>query len=356
MPSFLKKKHFWGILVAAILLGYCLKDIHPHDVEELLFRVNFYFFIPAILIEFLMMIVRALRWRTIVEKTKRIRILRIIPLYSAGQVLNIVLPALTGQVGRLLLFSKKENLSKTYVFSTIVIEILFDAISLLIFVLLLSMVSFVLPQQYRTISYAIGIGTIALFAILYLILQFKDGIGRIGRRLMRGRWPGLYITLRKFSNSFTRGIGLLHSGPYFLRTLFLSLLAWAAHVMIIYCLFKSFGFELPIASAVVVMVINTLALLIPITPGNAGTFELAVTASLMAFRIIKSDAVLFALALHILDLIPIFLLGGFFFRTERLSLKEIEDEGEKEKFLNQMDDAEAVAGSNIKSSCSHEGD
>ncbi len=342
MLSIFKKKHFWGILIATILLGYCLKDIRLHNMRELFFRVDFYYLIPTIIIEFLMIIFRALRWRTIVEKTKRIGVLRIVPLYSAGQVLNIVLPALTGQVGRLLLFSKKENLSKSYVFSTIVIEILFDAISLLIFVFLLSMVSFVLPAEYRTISYAIGIGTFSLFALLYLILHFKEGIGQIGRKLMRGRWPGLYITLKKFSYSFTRGIDLLHSGQYFLRTLFYSSLSWACHVLVIYCLFKSFGFDLPIASAVVVMVINTLALLIPITPGNAGTFELAVAAGLMAFKIGKSDAVLFALALHILDLIPILLMGGFFFRAERMTLKEIEDEGQKEKFLNQVDEAETT--------------
>lgn len=342
MLSVFKKKHFWGIVIAVILLAYCLKDVRIHDIRELFFRVNLYYLIPALTTEFVMIVFRALRWRTIVEKTKRIGVFRVIPLYSAGQVLNIILPALTGQVGRLLLFSKKESLSKSYVFSTIVIEILFDAISLLIFVFLLSMVSFVLPPEYRTISYAIGIVTFALFTILYLILHFKEGIGRFGRRLMRGRWPGLYITLKKFSYSFTKGIDLLQSGHYFLRTLFLSLLAWFSHVIVIYCLFKSFGFNLPIASAIVVMVINTLALLVPITPGNAGTFELAVAAALMAFKIIKPDAVLFALALHILDLIPIFLMGGFFFRTEKMSLKEIEAEGQKEKFLNQVDEPETI--------------
>jgi len=343
MLSILKKKHFWGIVIAVILLAYCLKDVHLHDIRELFSRVNFYYLIPALTIEFMMIVFRALRWRTIVGKTKRIGVLRVIPLYSAGQVLNIILPALTGQVGRLLLFSKKESLSKSYVFSTIVIEILFDAISLLIFVFLLSMVSFVLPPEYRTISYAIGVVTFTLFATLYLILHFKEGIGKFGRRLMRGRWPGLYITLKKFSYSFTRGIDLLHSGHYFLRTLFLSLLAWFSHVIVIYCLFRSFGFDLPLASAVVVMVINTLALLVPITPGNAGTFELVVAAALMAFKIIKSDAALFALALHILDLIPIFLMGGLFFRAEKMSLKEIETEGEKEKFLNQVDEPETIA-------------
>ena len=85
------------------------------------------------------------------------------------------------------------------------------------------------------------------------------------------------------------------------------------------------------------MVINILALLIPITPGNAGTFELAVMAPLLAFRIMKADAVMYALALHLCDLIPILVIGLFFFRSTRTTIKEFKEEGEKEEILDQVD-------------------
>lgn len=330
MPAFLKKKEFWGTVIAVILLAYCLKDVRAAKVSELIDRVNFYYLIPALAMEFILVICRAIRWRIIVEKTKKIRMLRVIPLYSAGQVINIVMPILTGQIGRLLLFSKKEELSKTYVFSTILIEVLFDAISLLIFIFVASM-AFVFPSRYRSISYIIAIVTVSLFVLLYLILQFKDQISAFNKKNLRDRWPGAYITLRRFSRSFTRGIALLRSTQYFIRTLVLSLISWVAHIMVIYFLFMSFGFELPVVTAVVVMVINTIALMIPITPGNAGTFEFAVKTPLLAFGQNGSDAALYALALHLLDLIPIFVMGLFFLRIERVTIREIKEEGEKEE-------------------------
>lgn len=333
----------WGSLIAIILLGYCLKDIRLSDMENLAHRVNFYYLLPALAMEFAMIIFKALRWQTIVEKTKKIGVFRIISLFSAGQVLNIVMPALTGQVGRLLLFAKKEGLSKSYVFSTIVIEILFDSISLMIFIFGLSMASFVLPPEYRSLTYIIAVATALLIIVLYLFLHYQEAAGRRLRGLLRGRWPGFYITLRKFGKSFSRGLELLRSSHYFLRTLLLSLCAWASHVIVIYFLFKAFGFDLPLIPAIVVMVINTVALMIPITPGNAGTFELAVVATLMAFKkIVRSDAVLFSLALHVLDLIPIFVLGFFFLHSERMTLKELEAEGEKERFLDQ-DNADGLS-------------
>jgi uncharacterized protein (TIRG00374 family) len=339
MPAFWKKKQFWGSLIAIILLAYCVKDIRLEDMRRLCERVNFYFLIPSLAMEFLMIIFKAVRWKTIVEKVKRIKFFRVLFLFSAGQVINIVMPALTGQVGRLLLFSKREDLSKSYVFSTIVIEVLFDSISMLLFILALSITSFVIPPEYRSISIIIGVVTVSMIILLYLILHFQDSLGRFGRRVMRGRWPGLYITLKKFSYSFTKGIGLLRSSQYFSRTLLLSLGSWAAHAAVVYFLFRAFGFELPFIAAIVVMVINTVALMVPITPGNAGTFELAVVASLLAFKIVKSDAVLFALALHILDMIPIFVMGFLFLHSERLSIKEIEEAGGKEELMEQMEKA-----------------
>jgi len=335
MRTFYKRKEFWGTIIAVVLLAFCAKGISMDDIKALSHRVNYYYLIPALLMEFALIVFKAIRWKVIVEKTKKLNVLRVIPLYSAGQVINIVMPALTGQVGRLLLFSKKAGLTKTYVFSTILLEVLFDAISLLALIFLLSM-AFAFPQEYRSVSYIIAFVTIGVFVGLYSLLHFKDQLGIIGRRSFRDRWPGFYITLRKFSRSFYRGIDLLRSTQYFSRTLIYSFASWLAHILVVYFLFKSFGFELPFAVAIMIMVINTVALMVPITPGNAGTFEWAVVAPLLAFKIAKSDAILYALALHILDLIPIFVMGLLFFRTERMTLKEIKEEGKKEEVLEEV--------------------
>jgi len=339
MPGFFKKKELWGSIIALGIFAYLLKDISLDDIRQMINRVNIYYFIPAILMQFGMVFLKGIRWRTIVEKTVKLPILRVVPLFAAGQVLNIFMPALTGQVGRLLLFSKNVGLKKTFVFSTVVMEVLFDAIGLLVMILLLSM-AFVFPAEYRSISYIIAIVTASMFIFLYLSLTFKDRIGAFGRKHLRGRWPGTYITLKKFALSFTKGIALLRSTQYFFRTLILSLLAWGSQILVVHFLFRAFGFQLPTITAVMIMVINILALLIPITPGNAGTFELAVMAPLLAFKIAKSDAVMYALALHLCDLIPIMIMGLFFFRSTKMSIKDFKEEGEKEEVLGEVESEE----------------
>ena len=250
-------------------------------------------------------------------------------------MLNIIMPALTGQVGRLFLFARSEGLKKSFVFSTIVLEILFDAISLII-VLVVTSLAFVLPDKYRPAGYIISGVVVVLLIVLYLILHYQRAIEEIGRNKLRDRWPGTYIGLRKFIRSFTQGINLLRSSQHFLGSLAYSLASWITHTLVVYFLLRSFGFDLPEA-AMTVMIINTLALMIPITPGNAGTFEFAVSTSLAAFpEVGRSDAVLFALALHLIDLLPISALGFIFLRSERVSITDLKSEHEDQDIFDKV--------------------
>lgn len=329
MNRLLKSKRFWGLLIALALLAYCVKDIRASDVESLGSRVEWEYVLPSLGAAIVFIIARALRWKVIVAQQATIGYRRVVALYSAAQVINIAMPVLTGQVGRLILFSRKLGLSKTFVFSTIVLEVLFDALSLIFFMLVTSLV-FAFPSRYRTASILVAVGTLFILIVLYLILNYQQRIEELCRRRLSKRWPGGYITIKKAVRSFVKGINMLKSSQHVAGSMALSLLSWTSHVLAIWFLFKSFGFSLPVPAAAAVMIVNTLVLMIPITPGNAGTFEVAVSTSLAAMKVGRSDAVLFALALHILDLLPIVAMGAAFFHFERVSFREIKKGHEDE--------------------------
>jgi len=332
-----KKKQFWGSVIALALLVFCLKDISLAELHSLGQRLQYIYVIPAVVCAFFYIVCRALRWRLLVSPQKEIPRWRSIGLYSAGQVLNIVMPALTGQVGRMFLFSRKEQLKKTIVFSTIVLEILFDALSLIVIVLIASL-AFAFPEKYRSLSVIFSVVTILGLGLLYLILHQQDQLEEMSRKHLRNRWPSVYIVIKKFVRSFTKGIELLKSTHHFSRSMLYSIVSWLSHTLVVYFLFKSFGLGLPFASAALVMVINTIAMMIPITPGNAGTFEVAVSTTLSAFSVARSDAVLFALALHMLDLLPIFIFGFLFVHLEKVSISEISDKQSDHTILDEVDE------------------
>ncbi|MFH1686784.1 MAG: lysylphosphatidylglycerol synthase transmembrane domain-containing protein [bacterium] len=336
-----KNKQFWGTIIAVALLAFCVKDIRLSELRVLSERLSIGYLLPAVACTFLFVLTKTFRWKLMISHKKKLSAGRVIGLYSAGQILNIVMPALTGQVGRMILFARREGLRKTFVFSTIILEILFDAISLVV-LLLATSVAFVFPDEYRYMSYVIASVTLAVLIGLYLMLHYQTGLEDFGRRRLRDRWPGMHVAFKKFIRSFTKGIESLRSSQHFFGSLFLSFLSWTAHMLVVYFLLKSFGYSLPIAAAASVVIINTLALMVPVTPANAGTFEVAVSTSLAAFSVARSDAVLFAVALHILDLLPIVALGLGFVRSERAAIKQIKSENVDKSFLDEIND-ESVA-------------
>lgn len=349
MPSFFKKKRFWGLLLALALLGYSFKDVRGDDLKNLGQRLDMFYLILSLVFSGIMQISRALRWRIILEPGKHLTVSRAVPLYATGAAINYIMPALTGQVGRMLLFSRREGLTKTLVFSTFLLEALFDAIMLFLFIFVSSL-WFVYPPEYRFFSSLVLAGAIFLVVILYLHMALHEKINQLSRRFLRDRWPGVYITLKKFSLSLSRGVVALKSSAHLFRSLLFSIVVWVSHVITIYVLFLAFGIEVPMAAAVVVMVVNTLALLVPITPGNAGTFELVVVATLSGFAVGRADAALFAIALHLIDVAPIVALSIPFMRSEKVSLSEIsrDDEKEEEEMVRLVDDPRWVMESDSK--------
>ena len=178
--------------------------------------------------------------------------------------------------------------------------------------------------------------SVVALALFYVLLNKEASLEKFTRNRFRKRAPGFYITSKKFLRSFNKGMEMLRSSQHMLSSLGYSLLSWAVHTLVIYFLLKSFGLSLPYGAAAAIMILNTLAVMIPITPGNAGTFELAVSSSLVAFSVGRSDAVLFAIALHLLDFLPIVVLGYVFLHHDRVSIREIKSQHEEDAVFERV--------------------
>jgi uncharacterized protein (TIRG00374 family) len=339
MPSIFKKKQFWGGLIAIAILVFLFYDLDLPRILELTRDMRLMFLIPVLISTTLLVVFKAMRWKTIVSKVRKVLFWPTLSLYSTSQLIAVLLPALTGQAGRVLLFSKKGNFSKTYTFSTIFLEVVLDGAGLIILMLLSSSV-FVFPEEYRFVSYIIGGATVLVLALFYASLNFQGKLERLGYRTLRRKSPKVFLILRKFLRSFNEGIAVMKSTDKLFVVSVLTFLSWSSHIISVYFLFHMFNFDLPIWAAVVVIIINYLALMVPITPGNIGSFQLAVVAALNIFGVPKTEAVLFSVILYLVDMIPMIILASFFLFKEHFSLSEIrkdEDLAEIEKLVVESD-------------------
>lgn len=320
MKPFYKSKRFWGVVFALGFLYYCFYDIDLGSLWQVITAIHPLVLLGAILCQLLIPVWKSLRWKFILDPVKKIGFVDMFSVFCTGWVLNISLPMLTGQVARTFLLSKKHQIGKTKSFASVALEIIFDGGSLLILMTLLSFF-FAFPhwliRGQHTLALALGIA-VALF--YFLILNQKLFLK------IKQKFPHKVTEkIEKFSSSFSKGLQILRSSKHIVIVASLSFLSWFTQVLVVTLLIVAFGFHLPVWGAMVVVVLNTLMLMFPVTPANIGTFQIATIGGLAIFGISKTEALSLGLLLHAIDIIPLLSLGIFFMIFEKkLVSKEAE--------------------------------
>ena len=80
----------------------------------------------------------------------------------------------------------------------------------------------------------------------------------------------------------------------------------------------------------VLLVITTIAVLVPSSPGYVGTYHWLCQISLGFFGVSESDALSFAFAVHGVNFLPILIVGLILVSIMGMSVKSIQDEAKKE--------------------------
>jgi uncharacterized membrane protein YbhN (UPF0104 family) len=94
----------------------------------------------------------------------------------------------------------------------------------------------------------------------------------------------------------------------------------------VYLLIAAFDLNIDLWGAVVIMVINTVMVMVVVTPVNIGTFQLACVFALSLFKIDKQTALSFSIVLHAFNYLPPVILGWLFSLKEGLSVKKLYQE------------------------------
>jgi len=98
--ALLKRKRFWGAILALILIVFLFRDFKFKEIWNIIISINFWYLIPLCILEFLIAFVRSQRWKYIIDPGKKINSWDIFSTFSIGMMMNLLLPALTGQVAR----------------------------------------------------------------------------------------------------------------------------------------------------------------------------------------------------------------------------------------------------------------
>lgn len=325
----LKSKRFWGLLLTVGLLVYCFYDFDFISVILAISEVNFWYILLLMFLEVIIAFARSTRLKFIIDPFKKIKTFDLFPIYCIGMMTNLLMPYLTGQVARIYLLSKKGKLKKTFLFTTTVLEVIFDGLALFGITLVISLF-FVLPDQFRAWHF-VAMGVILLLAAgsLFWISHQRGRSEGLFQKLIGALPPRAGKKIDDVKYSFLSGLQTLKSSKHLLMVSSLSVLSWLAQASLVYLLILAFGFNISIWGAVIITTIVTLMMTVVLAPANIGTFQAATLTAFHPFNVEKAPALAFSFMLQIAVYLPPIILGAFFSFKEGLTLKQLRDEGEK---------------------------
>ncbi|KPK86885.1 MAG: hypothetical protein AMJ94_17680 [Deltaproteobacteria bacterium SM23_61] len=286
-----------GLIISAAAVYLSLTKVDFRELWNSFRAANYYFLIPAGILQFFCFFFKGVGWRFLLLPAKKeVRLSSTVSVLVIGLMVNNLFPAKMGELARAYLLGERETLPKSLCLSTIMVEHLVDILVLLIFlILLIPLVS--LPPWLKASGMGLGFLALAMIVFLFLVMRreekFLNWITRVTARLperFREKIQGIL-------KNMLQGMRVV-TGRYILYA-FISLVAmWCTVFIMAYLTMLAFGLFLPIYAPVMVIIFVAFGKVIPSSPGGIGTLHYLIIVVLMSFDVSKETALGYAILMH----------------------------------------------------------
>lgn len=301
-----------------------------HAVGSALGKANYYYIFPYLLLYAMVYGIRALRWKYFMYPIKNISFKSLFSATMIGFMSTAVLPARAGEVVKPVVIGIKEGVSKSSAFATVVVERVFDMVTLLLFSGIMLM-SFKFPEgEYagieKNLRYGgilIAVVTVALIGFLVLLKIRSDIVMTILKKIFFFLPQHIMETIMGLVDSFVIGLGVLHNVKHLIYTSLLSMALWIVMAASFYPMLPAFGLSLPFSAPILIMILIALGVALPSSPGFIGIYQVACEVALKLMDVEPATAKSYAIAMWALNMIPTIIIGLIFLSMEKLSFKQI---------------------------------
>tara|TARA_Y100001956_G_scaffold77552_1_gene88126 strand:+ start:3076 stop:4053 length:978 start_codon:yes stop_codon:yes gene_type:complete len=265
--------------------------------------------------------IRALRWRLILCPIKHLDTNSLFEATMIGYFGNSILPLRLGEFMRAYAL-KRNSLSISAAFGTIVIERTLDMIGIMILIILLFFsydIPFWLLKSGLVVSIFVVIISLFLFWITLKHDQFIKKL--IGFQFFRS---GIRKKILDMIQSLMIGLTTLRKVKQIKVIVFNSLLLWGIYWLITFLCIYAVGIKLSFIQVGILMVAVTMIIILPAAPGFIGTYHAgAVLVLVEVFGVSQTSAQAYALINHAVGFIPLIVIGAFYFFRSSMTLEDI---------------------------------
>lgn len=320
-----------GALLAVALLYLFFRGMDWASLRSALQGARPAYLLGVAVVTALVYAVRAWRWGYLLAPLGRVRYSDLFSATMVGFASGLLVPR-AGEIVRPYLVSRRYPIRTSAGFATIVLERVFDLITVLV---LFFLYLFVLPAPAQEVQGALlgflklsgvltGAGVAVLLGVLWAFHVHADRALALSDRLL-ARFPGwLARPLGHALRAFSEGLAVLQApAGHLLAILGQSLVVWLLIAAAFHVNHLAFGQTLPFHANFLLIAFLTVGVAIP-TPGMVGGFHAFYLLCLTeAFGVPRGIAAAAGIAAHALTNLPVLLFGLVLLGREGLTLGKV---------------------------------
>ena len=318
MKNNIWKKMLPGIICSAVIIGVLIYFIDWSVLTEALKNCSVKLFLILFAVQSFSFFCRGMAWRVILNDEPSV--LNCFFTITEGYLLNL-LPLRLGEIGRSVIMGGLIGRSPFYVFTTVILERVFDVlITLIMLVITIPMLASAgfSGTFYYVLFGVLLLGIIFMFWMAAHQLQFMNLL----RKIIKPESKIGKFVLPKVEFLLS-GMGILTQPKRFLVWLFWILATWACWIITLRVGVLDFFPKLPFWAGLFIQGIGALGGAIPSAPAGIGVVEGAYVVSLGFFGIDQSSALAFGLVMHAVAIVTPILWGLIGFSVQGLKLTEV---------------------------------
>lgn len=310
-----------GILLSLLFIFFCIHFLKNEDLSKIFSVPHPGYLVLVVALNGILMALRTWLWRILLSPIKPLPFWTLFDILHLGYMANNLLPLKAGEFFRSSFVAKKWQLPYTRVLTTVGLERFFAGLSLL---LIFFAITFwlELPLWLKSGAYTLLGVLVAVQIWLWILWAKKPNLEK-----WRERHPLIYNFI-KIMDHIEAGSSMLKNPAAFLGLVLLGLLAWGCQAWMLRLIESAYDIALPWPQTLFVLVAVNLAITLPSAPSNLGTFELA---SILAYSLVgidKATGLGIGLFFHFLQVIPVTLIGLFYYWRWGIRFKDMERSAE----------------------------
>ncbi len=317
-----------GILVGVFFAFLAVRKVDFAQMSQAFETANYWYLLLTLPILFFSHFLRALRWRYLLDPVKRLDIGSLFSSLIIGYMANVLMPAHLGEILRAYVLSKKRRIAASSAFATIVMERIIDVFALLA-LMVLTIFIYPFPSWVKKSGYFMFAGTLGLLVFLVLLKKSSSQMQGVLAFFSRPFSQRFQQRIGDVLERFVSGIVPLKRRSDYAVVAVLSVLIWVCYGFIFYFCLLAFDFvrtyHLPWSASLVLLVVTTIGVVIPSSPGYVGTYHYLCQVSLALFDVPAGPALSFATVVHGVNFLPVLAVGFVLSYFEGMALSRISE-------------------------------